>query len=210
MAALLTHFFDGPGALRMMDMENQSAGVQALLDREAIRDCIYRYCRGIDRVDEDLLRAAYWPDASDSHGPYQGSASGFIDWAMERLASAGRGVHFIGNILIELHGNVAAVETCFQALQQSTDASGKVQHLHLWGRYADRFEKRGGEWRVAVRVVIYDAIDQAESAPQTDLERFGALRQPLGERREQDAMYRLLATVRNEAAAGRNPAAGTP
>lgn len=174
------------------------AAVQALLDREAIRDCLYRYCRGIDRVDEDLLRSAYWPDASDSHGPYQGSASGFIEWAMARLATAGRGVHFIGNILIELHGDVAAVETYFQALQQSTDASGKVQHLHLWGRYADRFEKRGDEWRVAARVVIFDAIDQAESAPQTDVERFGPLRQPLGANNEHDAMYRLLAAVREE------------
>lgn len=178
------------------DKNTAPAGLQALLDREAIRDCLYRYCRGIDRVDEALLRASYWPDASDSHGPYQGSASGFIDWAMARLASAGRGVHFIGNILIELHGDVAAVETYFQALQQSTDASGMVQHLHLWGRYADRFEKRGGEWRVAARVVIYDAVDQGEAPPQTDLERFGALRQPLGARKEQDAMYALLAAVR--------------
>lgn len=180
------------------DEKTGPADVQALLDREAIRDCLYRYCRGIDRVDEELLRASYWPDASDSHGPYQGSASGFIEWAMARLASAGRGVHFIGNILIELHGNVAAVETYFQALQLGTDGSGKVQHLHLWGRYADRFEKRDSEWRVASRVVIFDAIDQAESAPQTDIERFGALRQPLGARKEHDAMYRLLAAVRME------------
>lgn len=179
-------------------MESPSAAVQGLLDREAIRDCLYRYCRGIDRADECLLRASYWPDAKDSHGPYQGSASGFIDWAVARLASAGRGVHFIGNILIELHADVAAVETYFQALQETTDASGMVQQLRLWGRYADRFEKRGGEWRVAARIVIYDAIDQAERPSQTDLERFGAQRQPLGEHGEQDAMYRLLAAVRNE------------
>ncbi len=178
------------------DSQGATAQIQLLLDREAIRDCIYRYCRGIDRVDEALLRAAYWPDATDSHGPYQGSASGFIDWAMAKLASAGRGVHFVGNILIELHGHTAAVETYFQAVQESTDASGTVQHLHIWGRYADRFEKRDGEWRVSARVVIYDAINQAESLPQTDLERFGSMRQPLGAPMEQDAMYRLLAQVR--------------
>lgn len=178
------------------DRRGIAAHIQSLHDREAIRDCIYRYCRGIDRVDETLLRAAYWPDATDSHGPYQGSASGFIDWAMAKLAGAGRGVHFVGNILIELHGNVAAVETYFQAVQESTDAAGMVQHLHLWGRYADRFEKRGGEWRVIARVVIYDAINQAESMPQTDLERFGPMRQPLGASMEQDAMYRLLAQIR--------------
>ena len=176
--------------------QDAAASLQSLLDREAIRDCIYRYCRGIDRVDEALLRASYWPDATDCHGPYQGSASGFVDWAMARLASAGRGVHFVGNILIELHGNAAAVESYFRAVQESTDANGKVQHLRLWGRYADRFEKRDGEWRVIARVVIYDAIEQAQSEPQTDLERFGPMRQPLGAPMEQDAMYRLLAQIR--------------
>ncbi|MDX0110591.1 nuclear transport factor 2 family protein, partial [Sinorhizobium meliloti] len=28
------------------------ANISELLDREAIRDCLYRYCRGIDRGDE--------------------------------------------------------------------------------------------------------------------------------------------------------------
>ena len=31
------------------------ATLDALLDREAIRDCLYRYCRGIDRCDEETL-----------------------------------------------------------------------------------------------------------------------------------------------------------
>ena len=42
--------------------------VQSLLDREAIRDCLYRYCRGIDRADEDARRSAEWPDVRDCHG----------------------------------------------------------------------------------------------------------------------------------------------
>ena len=46
--------------------------LQALLDREAIRDCLYRYCRGIDRADEAALRSAYWPDATDCHGAWNG------------------------------------------------------------------------------------------------------------------------------------------
>ena len=54
------------------------ADLQALLDREAIRDCLNRYCRGIDRADEELLRGVYWPDARDSHGAYVGTASGFV------------------------------------------------------------------------------------------------------------------------------------
>ena len=36
--------------------------LQDLVAREAIRDCLYRYCRGIDRADAEMLRSAYWPD----------------------------------------------------------------------------------------------------------------------------------------------------
>ena len=55
--------------------------IAELVDREAIRDCIYRYCRGVDRADEAALRSAYWPDAIDQHGSYSGPVEGFFEWA---------------------------------------------------------------------------------------------------------------------------------
>ena len=72
------------------------ARVQELLDREAIRDCLYRYCRGIDRLDEQALRSAYWEDATDRHGAYQGPASGFIQHALEKPGVLFEGV--LGNL----------------------------------------------------------------------------------------------------------------
>ena len=44
-----------------------------LADREAIRDCLHRYCRGVDRCDEDMLRSAYWEDAHDDHVVFAGT-----------------------------------------------------------------------------------------------------------------------------------------
>jgi hypothetical protein len=38
-----------------------------LADRKAIRHCLLRYARGVDRIDEDLLRSVYWEDATDEH-----------------------------------------------------------------------------------------------------------------------------------------------
>ena len=49
-------------------MAIDEAKLTELLDREAIRACIYRYCRGVDRADEATLRGTYWPDATDQHG----------------------------------------------------------------------------------------------------------------------------------------------
>ncbi|MBU2288248.1 MAG: nuclear transport factor 2 family protein, partial [Gammaproteobacteria bacterium] len=85
--------------------------LQDLLDREAIRECLYRYCRGIDRADEAALRSSYWDDATDCHGAYRGSASGFIEQALAKLRRGGRRVHQISNVLIDLRGDHAAVES---------------------------------------------------------------------------------------------------
>jgi ketosteroid isomerase-like protein len=169
----------------------ESALLQSLADREAIRECLYRYCRGIDRLDADALRSAYWPDGTDRHGPYNGSAQGFIDWALGKLPGAGRMIHMIGNISIELRGDVAAVESYFQAYQAERDAQGQPQATFLCGRYVDRFERRGDEWRVAARTVIYDWLDQSPMPAGSEAERFGP-RLPQGGRKPDDALYALL------------------
>jgi hypothetical protein len=173
--------------------------LQALADKEAIRDCLYRYCRGIDRADEALLRCAYWPDAQDCHGAYRGPVDGFIDQALPRLRAGGRGVHQVSNCLIELHGALAAVESSFFALQ--TTAAAPAHATLLCGRYLDRFEQRGGEWRIAERTVVYDWIEERtrpELAQHDDL-LFGR-RQPAGARGAADPLQAFLADVRSRAA----------
>jgi len=169
--------------------------LQEVLDREAIRDCLYRYCRGIDRCDEAVLRSVYWEDATDCHGAWNGSAAGFIEQALAKLGAGGRRVHQISNVLIELHGDVAAVESSFLALQAT--AAKPTHETFLCGRYVDRFERRGGEWRVAARTVVYDWI---EERTRTELARddaalFGA-RQPVAAAALRDPVYALLREVR--------------
>jgi hypothetical protein len=173
----------------------QDHALQALLDREAIRECIFRYCRGIDRVDEEALRASYWPDATDRHGPWQGSANAFIEAALPKLRESTRMIHHVGNLSIELRGQRAAVETYFLAWQRERKADGSEHESFLAGRYVDRFEKRGDEWRVAARVVVYDWLQHLGPAPAApDAERFGP-RQPIGAKRPDDAWYALLAEI---------------
>jgi SnoaL-like domain len=175
----------------------QHTQLQALLDREAIRDALMCYCRGIDRADEESLRSAYWPDASDCHGAYQGSVQGFIDKALPRLRRGGLRSHIIGNILIELHGSQAAVESSFVALQAPMTSSGVHTETFLCGRYADRFEQREGEWRIAERTVIYDWIEERSRPELNDANALFGSRQPVGAAMPQDAVYALLERVRN-------------
>ena len=169
-----------------------AAKLQELLDREAIRDCLYRYCRGVDRADEESLRSSYWPDANDRHGAYSGPAEGFIQAALSIFKTNPRNIHQLSNILIEFTGPTgAAVETSFLALQRAAGKDGVVGQVLLCGRYCDRFEKRGEEWKVADRTVVYDWMEEQTVPAQTEIERFAA-RQPIGGQKPSDPIYALL------------------
>ncbi|SMH43402.1 nuclear transport factor 2 family protein [Mesorhizobium australicum] len=168
------------------------AKLTELIDREAIRDCLYRYCRGIDRGDEAALRSSYWPDATDRHGAYSGPVEGFIQMALGVFKTNPRNIHQVSNILIEFRSATdARVETYFNALQRGPGQDGVVRQFLLAGRYCDAFEKRGEEWRVARRTVAYDWVEEQTPPEGSDAERFG-VRQPVGGFFPHDPVYALL------------------
>ncbi|EPX82270.1 hypothetical protein Salmuc_03058 [Salipiger mucosus DSM 16094] len=142
-------------------MERQLADLAAevtrLKDHEDIRQAIYAYARGIDRGDATLLDPAFHEDAEDDHGNFRGTKhdalAAFAKSAKNPAVSSS--VHHIGNILIDLRGDVADVETYFMASQRREE-DGKHWIRMRVGRYLDRFEKRDGIWRVARRKVIDD------------------------------------------------------
>lgn len=172
------------------------AKLTEFLDREAIRDCIYRYCRGIDRADEATLRSSYWPDATDRHGIYSGPVEGFFLMAREVFKSGARNVHQVGNVLIEFGGPArAAVETYFLALQRGPGKDGVVRQFLMAGRYCDLFEKRGGEWRVARRIVAYDWLEEQAVPTESEETRFGP-RMPIGAPYPNDPIHEILAEAR--------------
>ncbi len=132
--------------------------IDALMSREQIRDVIYRYCRGIDRVQLDLVRACYHTDATDDHGDYRGGIDGFIPYLTTALAVWEHTTHFIGNVLIELTApDYARVESYAVAYHRRA-ARGESPALDVtaWIRYVDDFERRTGVWRIATRVCLSD------------------------------------------------------
>ena len=172
---------------------SHSKQIEELSDREAVRDCLYRYCRGADRGDEAALRSAYWPDAVDRHGAYQGSVAGFIKRMIAGHGDVERSIHRLSNILIDFgpehHG--AVVESYWDVIKRWR-IDGVLRQLCLMGRYVDRFEKRGEEWRIAERTVVYDFVEETPVPKGTDAERFGE-RQPIGDKKPDDPLYRVLA-----------------
>ena len=76
--------------------------VQALLDKQAITELCYRYMRGLDRLDRDLLLSVFHPDGWCEYGFINAAPADFIDFAIGALADHSANQHFVGNILIDL------------------------------------------------------------------------------------------------------------
>lgn len=129
---------------------------EELLDRQQIADVILRYARGIDRLDFDLVRSCYHPDAYDDHGGLKGNVEEFLAGAADFLPKWTATQHFMGNMLIELEGDRARAETYAVAYHRREHADGSGKDDVMGIRYVDRFEKRLGEWRIAYRVVAME------------------------------------------------------
>ncbi|MCJ2188260.1 nuclear transport factor 2 family protein [Novosphingobium beihaiensis] len=134
--------------------------VEELANREAIRECLYRYARGADRLDADMVRSAYWPDCIDEHMGFTGNTEEFIVWSFPIMGSMDQTMHLIGNVLISLHGSEADVESYFHGIHRINLPDGRKSDVIGAGRYLDRFEMRGDEWRIARRLVVTDWFRQ--------------------------------------------------
>jgi hypothetical protein len=130
--------------------------LQALADRQAITDLIYRYCRAMDRIDAELGYSLWHEGASvDYDGYYKGDARGFIDKACETHRRVIGHSHQISNIIIELDGDRAGSETYVTANLRLM-RQGTLKQLTVWGRYVDEWSRREGRWGIDRRVQIHD------------------------------------------------------
>jgi hypothetical protein len=138
--------------------------IEELLDREKIRDCLARLSRGEDRRDASLIKGCYWPDAADDHGVFLGSAEEFLAWVVPGMPSIPVTLHTLGQSLIDLRGDTAAVETHVTAYHR-INMNGPERDIVIGGRYLDRMEKRQRAWRIAQRTMLYDWLsDFGDSA----------------------------------------------
>src|SRR5215217_5333168 len=97
--------------------ESRDQAIQNLLDREAIREVLARYCRGMDRVWPDLIASVYQEKSRDYHGSFSGSGYEFAhDSEPARKRQTDVNVinhHLLGQCLIDIEGDTAKCETYF-------------------------------------------------------------------------------------------------
>lgn len=163
-----------------------------LAAHESIRQVLYRYCRGVDRGDVATISGVYHPDAVDRHGPWSGPGREFADYLVPSMDQSATGQHHITNMLIELDGASAAVESYFIAFHPQPPEEGEARHVLVAGRYLDRFEQRDGQWLIAERTVVID-VSRPLAADVADW--VGAASFPSGARRGDDLSAAFFASA---------------
>ncbi len=173
-----------------------ASAIRQLLDRDAIRNCLYRYCRGIDRCDRELLKTIFWAHAPVKIGSsFNGTGDDLIEWVLPQLLGLDQTMHMLGNMCIELESQFARVETYAHCYHRLKGEEGKPFDVIVAGRYLDRFEKRREEWRICARVMIYDWFREYTDSGDWGKGFLGQTLTPgitLGGRKPDDPGYKIL------------------
>ncbi len=136
--------------------------LQELLDRQDILDCLTRFSRGLDRFDRDLFLSAFHADATIAAGPFVGGPQTLYDWSSDMHAAGQHATqHDLLNHSCDLDGDTAHTETYYLFAARNVDDS-------LWlagGRYIDRLERRGEQWRIAMRTTTIEWSGMPNATP---------------------------------------------
>lgn len=139
-------------------MADTATRLQELLDKQAIYEVLCRYCRGVDRMDRALTDSCFWPGAIDIHVGkeklYTGTAQEFFDSEWEGFKEFTASQHHLCNHLAQVRGDKAVAETYQFSLYWKRPGTEAARNVFNSNRYVDRFEKRGGEWRIVHRQLI--------------------------------------------------------
>ena len=166
-------------------MDEQTA-LEEVVAQQAIAELGCRYARGVDRGDPEIIRSAFHDDASIVSGVFNGAAIEFAT-AIGAMLDEGsvRVAHTVTNHWIDVDGDNAVGESYVVAFQGT---KGDVpQDVMTGGRYIDRYERRGGEWKISHRTFVMDWTTTADSKDLMGLGMFEDMVK--GERGKTDPIY---------------------
>lgn len=189
-------------------MPIEEADIADLIARRDIHAVLTRYSRALDRCDVELMKTVYWPDGTDNHGVFNGNAAEFAEFIIREIQHWFEvTMHGLMNVHMEIDGDTARTETYlfayhkiragmaaeilgsrYMAMFAGRGIDPAHEHFYFGGRYLDRFERRGGEWRILERQVIMDWNDNHPSGEILDQGMFATLR-PRGERGPGDLVF---------------------
>ncbi|MEL7199945.1 MAG: nuclear transport factor 2 family protein [Pseudomonadota bacterium] len=137
-----------------------------LEDREAIREVLAAYAHAIDRRRWSMMENLFHDDAMFRFGTIEGDWRSFVGQARSLIDPCLATQHQLGQTLFAFEQEgVCHTETYMTAMHTVPPGfpmpevfpdKGEIYSAIVAGRYVDRFEQRGSEWRIAQRTGLYD------------------------------------------------------
>jgi hypothetical protein len=137
--------------------------LQTLLVKERLHELEMAYCRGIDRRDPDLIRSIFFEDAIEDHGDawygtgYQWVEYIFADYLHQFELTA----HYVLNEWYKVQDDRAEGEV--HRISYHRRPGG--EEVTAASRTFNRYECRGGTWRISYRGVTRDWMKESKAAP---------------------------------------------
>jgi hypothetical protein len=116
----------------------------------AVRDLLYRYARGVDRRDLELVRSCFAPDARYEGALASGTIADMLAALPAAMARYTTTLHFMSEPAVTVDGRAARCETptiAFHVLR----GSGALRTVAV--RYFDSLEFDPAGWRIVARRV---------------------------------------------------------
>jgi hypothetical protein len=136
--------------------------LDVLAAKEEIREVIYTYSRGLDRMDKELANSIWNPGATADYPNQKGTGPEIIDGIWNYHNTITSHSHQMVNILIKVTGDTAVSET-YGSVSLLAVSGGKSVTTLIRNRYVDRWSRRNGKWRIDHRQLIVDFRDDHET-----------------------------------------------
>lgn len=153
----MAHVADEPANLE--DLDAVGADLELLRAERAIQRVISTYAHRVDARDYDAVAQCYWPDAIDRHVGFEGPVAAFVAWLAEVLPLTDTSTHHFSNVLINVDlvaGTATSEAGCHNVTVWGPQTDGTARHMTSALRYRDQWQRRGEEWRIAVRECTRD------------------------------------------------------
>jgi hypothetical protein len=163
--------------------------IRDLADKDAIRELLYLYCVGSDRMDTALVESVFCADAQLHYGYFDGGPKDLSAFSSRFLPRFTATHHSLTNVIVRLEGQSARSLSYITALHSGgTRKDGSRYDMLGYGRYIDLLHKRDGVWRIAERTVVFDGNLELPGSFDWP-EKFIAFR---GRRDQSDPSYRVV------------------
>ncbi|SFR89060.1 nuclear transport factor 2 family protein [Sphingomonas jatrophae] len=156
LVALPVGFAAAASAAKAAPRDDAAARLDRLEAKDACQSVLFDYARANDRIDEALLLSCFWPESQHHHGGFKGRSVEFAGFALKVLRGTKYTAHHISNVAIEVKGDQALSECYYFAHHRRDAKAGGEEDAFFEGRYLDRFERRGGVWKIIQRRGLAD------------------------------------------------------